>query len=70
MKKANAALNPAVIRILLRYGAGALAGYSLLPRDVTNMIANDPELAGAIAALIAVGVEGFYAIAKRFGWRT
>ena len=70
MKKANAALNPAVIRILLRYGAGALAGYSLLPREVTDMLASDPELAGAIAALIAIGVEGFYAIAKRFGWRT
>ena len=70
MKKANAALNPAVIRILLRYGAGALAGYSLLPREVTDMLASDPELVGAIAALIAIGVEGFYAIAKRFGWRT
>ena len=70
MKKANAALNPAIIRILLRYGAGALAGYSLLPREVTDMLASDPELAGAIAALIAIGVEGFYAIAKRFGWRT
>ncbi|MCB1379995.1 MAG: hypothetical protein KDK89_16745 [Alphaproteobacteria bacterium] len=70
MKKANAVLNPAVIRILLRYGAGALAGYSLLPREVTDMLASDPELVGAIAALIAIGVEGFYAIAKRFGWRT
>lgn len=70
MKKANAVLNPAVIRILLRYGAGALAGYSLLPREVTDMLSSDPELVGAIAALIAIGVEGFYAIAKRFGWRT
>ena len=70
MKKANAALNPAVIRILLRYGAGALAGYALLPREITDLLSNDPELAGAIAALIAIGIEGTYAIAKRLGWRT
>ena len=70
MKKANADLNPAVIRILLRYGAGALAGYSVLPREITDMLANDPELVGTIAALIAAAVEGFYLVAKRFGWRT
>lgn len=71
MKRAmKTAINPAYLRIALRYGAGAMAGYSLLPKEITDMLANDPELVGALAALIAVAVEGYYAIAKRFGWRT
>jgi len=58
------------IRIALRYGAGILAAKALLPAEIADMIANDPELALAIAALIATGVEGIYAIAKRMGWQT
>lgn len=69
-KAVKRAVNPAYARIALRYSAGILAGYSLVPREITDMIAADPELAGAVAALIAVGVEGFYAIARRLGWRT
>jgi hypothetical protein len=70
MKRAmKTAINPAYLRIALRYGAGMLAAKALLPQDIANMIASDPELVGALAALIAVAVEGYYAIAKRFGWR-
>lgn len=69
-KKIHKALNPAYLRIALRYGAGVLAGYSLLPREITDMLANDPELVGALAAGIAIAVEGAYAIGKRMGWRT
>ena len=71
MKKAvKRAVDPAYLRIALRYGAGVLAGYSIVPREITDMLRDDPELAGAVAALVAIGVEGFYAIARRFGWRT
>ncbi|MBL0375406.1 hypothetical protein JJB09_25685 [Rhizobium sp. KVB221] len=63
-------INPVFLRIALRYGAGALAGYSLLPKDITDMLANDPELVGLAAVVVGAGVEGFYVIAKRLGWRT
>lgn len=55
-------------RIGLRYLAGYLLLKGLLPQDVTDMIANDPELAGAIGGVIAVCVEGAYAFARKLGW--
>ena len=58
------------IRILLRYGAGVLAARALLPQELADAIGNDPELAAAVAALVAVGVEGAYVISKKLGWRT
>jgi hypothetical protein len=69
-KALKRAVDPAMIRILLRYGAGALAGYSVLPPAITDLLRDDPELAGAIAAIIVVSVEGFYTIARKLGWRT
>ena len=64
------AINPALVRIILRYGAGALAAYSIVPQEITDAIATDPDVAGLIALALAGGVEGYYALAKRFGWRT
>lgn len=63
-------MNPSYIRIALRYIAGYLVLKGILPDDVADMIAHDPELAAAIGALIAAAVEGAYAFAKRMGWRT
>ena len=57
-------------RIGLRYLAGYLLLKGFIPQDVADMIANDPELAGAVGALIAVGVEGAYAFARKHGWAT
>lgn len=57
-------------RILLRYLAGYLLIKGLLPEDVARMIENDPEIAAAVGALIAAGVESLYAVAKRLGWKT
>ena len=62
--------NPAYIRVVLRYLAGYLVLKGLLPQEIADMIEQDPELAGAVGALIAVAVEGAYALAKRAGWRT
>lgn len=62
-------MSPA-IRIALRYLAGYLLLKQIVPQDIADMIANDPELAGLIGALIAVCVEGAYAFAKKLGWRT
>lgn len=57
------------VRIILRYGVGAVLGY-----QVGAQLAADPDViavATAVAAA-AVGVvtEGAYALAKRLGWRT
>lgn len=57
------------VRIILRYGVGALIGY-----EVGNQLAADPDVIAvstvAATALVGLVTEGFYLIAKRFGWRT
>jgi hypothetical protein len=55
-------------RILLRYLVGYLIAKGL-PEDVVHMIATDPET----VAMIEVGagaaiIEGWYGLARRFGW--
>ena len=57
-----------IIRIGLRYLAGYLVFKSIIPKDMANLLANDPELVGFIGACIAVIVETAYALAKKFGW--
>ncbi len=63
-------MNPTYIRIALRYLAGYLVFKGILPQEISTTIENDPELAGAVGALIMVAVEGAYAFARRMGWRT
>lgn len=63
-------MNPAVVRISLRYIAGYLVFKSILPQDIADMIAQDPELAAAIGVAIGAIVEGAYGLAKKWGWRT
>ena len=57
------------IRICLRYGVGAVIGYR-----IGDQLASDPDVvavatAGA-AAVVGALTEGFYALAKKWGWRT
>lgn len=58
-----------LIRILLRYGIGAIGGVAL-----GDQLSNDPDIVAAITPIAAfVGgavVELWYALAKRWGWRT
>lgn len=56
------------IRIALRYVAGYLVIKGLLPADLAEMIANDPEIVALIGLGIGAAVEGAYALARRFGW--
>lgn len=62
----------AIIRIALRYGAGFLVARGLLGESDGNMLASDPEVAALIETGVglALGVasEGWYWLAKRFGW--
>lgn len=59
-----------ISRILLRYVVGYLVIRSLIPQDIADQIANDPDIAAALGIALAAIVEGFYALAKRKGWRT
>lgn len=58
-----------LIRILLRYGVGAVIGY-----EVGNQFASDPDVVAvatvAAASIAGIVTEYFYIIAKKFGWRT
>lgn len=61
------------IRIALRWLAGALIAAGYLTADNSSLFA-DPELVSAIAygagALCGMVAEGWYMLAKRFGWGT
>jgi hypothetical protein len=58
------------IRIGLRYIAGYLVIKGLMPQDMAETLANDPEVVAMIGIVIAAAVEGAYALAKRWGWTT
>lgn len=62
------------VRILLRYGAGALVTYGLMTSEAGDMIATDPDVAMAVEVFagIAAGAvaEGWMWLAKRYGWKT
>ena len=60
-------------RILARYLIGALAGiliYAGLPKDLINMVRNDPEITAGMIALIGAGIEGVTVLVRRRGWFT
>lgn len=56
------------IRIALRYLAGILVARAILPPDIADMIANDPEIAAAIGLALGAAVEAAYGLARKFGW--
>ncbi len=61
-------MTPVFIRIFLRYLAGYLVLKGLVPQDMANQIAADPDIAAALGLTVMVGVEGFYFLAHKFGW--
>lgn len=62
-------INGAIARIILRYGVGALAGWA-----IGNELADDPDIAAIVTVGVSVAmgtaIEGWYWLAKRYGWRT
>lgn len=60
-------MNGAIVRIILRYGAGGLFGSA-----VGNAMLTDPDVQMVLTAVVAVGIavvtEWFYALAKSRGW--
>lgn len=61
-------------RIIVRYGAGALVAAGLLTPTFGEQLAADADVISmaqvglGFSAMIAV--EGYYFLAKRFGWST
>ena len=64
----------AIVRIILRYGSGALVAKGILSPDDGAIFAADPDVAQmlqvGIGAAIGAATEVYYAIAKRMGWAT
>ncbi|MFD1199978.1 hypothetical protein ACFQ3K_16940 [Brucella gallinifaecis] len=63
-----------IARVLLRYGVGCLAGLGLMHPQFAHYLINDPELQLALQGLLSgagvAAIEGWYALAKRYGWET
>ena len=59
-------MNPAYIRIALRYGIGAVAMGSPV---IGEQLAADPDIVFAVSGLAALVVEGFYVASKKIGGR-
>lgn len=63
-----------IIRIVLRYVAGALVINGFLPDELGNSLMNDPQVIDVlnVAFGLAIGAvtEFWYFLARKFGWRT
>lgn len=61
-----------IIRIVLRYVAGALVIKGILPDDLGNTLMTDPQVIDFlnVGAGLAIGAitEGWYMLARKFGW--
>lgn len=61
-------------RILLRYIAAALVAKGFLSDDLGASISGDTDMLSAVSlglgAVIGAATEGWYWLAKRFGWST
>lgn len=55
-------------RSLLRYLAGYLVLKNVIPADIAEQIANDPDLAMLLGSGIMIAVEGFWIVARKQGW--
>jgi len=54
-----------VIRIVLRYGVGAVVGM-----EIGGMLAGDPDIVMLLAAGVGAATEAAYVFAKKKGWTT
>lgn len=63
---------PVLIRIVLRYAAGALVLKGFIPEDVGHQIATDADILNVLEVTAGLGLgavaEGWYWLARKFGW--
>jgi hypothetical protein len=61
-------------RIALRWLSALLVTYGYLSSDIGEMLGGDEDAAAivemALGAVIGLATEGWYALAKRYGWPT
>jgi hypothetical protein len=59
-------------RIFLRYAAGPLLLLAFVPQEVVAKIVADPDVVNlttlGLGAAIPILVEGWYFLARKFGW--
>lgn len=59
-------------RIALRYAAAALVTKGVLAPETSHVLISDPDILQvaevAVGAGLAVASEGWYILARRFGW--
>lgn len=62
------------VRIALRWVSGYLVIHGILGQEDASAIFTDPDFAmllePAIGFVIGAATEGWYALAKKFGWAT
>ena len=54
-----------IVRILLRYGVGAVFGM-----EIGSLLAGDPDVVLLVATGVGVATEAVYAYVKKKGWAT
>ena len=63
-----------IVRIALRYLAAYLVAKGVLDQALGDTLAMDPDFAAALTVvvgfLIGAATEGWYWLAKKFGWTT
>lgn len=57
-----------LIRIGLRYGAAVLVARGFLTDDAGSSLATDPDIQLALGVALGAAAEGWYFLARRFGW--
>lgn len=61
-------------RILLRYLAAVLVARGFMTDNIGTMLAGDADVLSAVTAAVgiamAAAVEGWYFLARKFGWST
>lgn len=67
-------MNGPLTRVLLRYGVGVLMAHGYLSGSLGHMVSNDPDVAMLaemlVGGAISLFVEGYYVLAKKYGWPT
>lgn len=63
-----------IVRILLRYLAAAMVARGLISVDIGDTLSGDADIAAALELVVGLAVaavtEGWYFLARRFGWST
>lgn len=58
-----------LVRILLRYGAAFLVAKGWLTADDATSFVTDPDVEMLVGAAIGALVEGWYVLARKYGWQ-